>query len=128
LGRIKTDRRGVRVTGEKQKNDDFYRIRVVMFLKSYGEANQSEMQHKKEYGLSRMNRGSLKILLEKMIENKWIKSCPDPHAKNVTIYSLNKKGHTLADTFQELRNKDENHPLFDFETFSGIKLLGLKDE
>jgi len=99
-----------------------------MFLLAHKESNQSEMQHKKQYGLSRMNRGSLKILLEKMLESKWIKSFKDPHSKNVTVYTLNKKGLQLANTIQDLHHKDENHPLFDFETFKDVKLLGLLND
>ena len=128
MARTGKDRIGKRVTGEKQKNDDYYRIRVVMFLLAHKESNQSEMQQKKQYGLSRMNRGSLKILLEKMIESKWIKSFKDPHSKNVTVYTLNKKGLQLANTIHDLHHKDENHPLFDFETFKDVKLLGLLND
>ena len=88
----------------------------------------SEMVHKSEFGLGRMNKGSLKILLEKMIEDKWIKKHKDPHSKNVTIYELATKGQEMGTTILQLRKDDANNALFHLETFSGIKSLGLASD
>ena len=88
----------------------------------------SQMVHNNAYGLGRMNKGSLKILLEKMIEDGWIKKHKDPHAKNVTIYELASKGQEMATTILQLRKDDDNNALFHLETFSGIKSLGLASD
>jgi len=122
LGKFK-DRRGKRAKGGKQKNDDFYRIRVVLFLSAFGESRITDMREKGEYGLGTMNKGSLLVLLEKMIEDNWIKKTISDDSKNVKKYSLNKKGAQIKDFIKELQNNDENNPLFDCDLFLGVKAI-----
>ena len=117
------DRRGQRVKGGKQKNDDFYRFRVVLFLSAFGASRITDMREKGEYGLGTMNKGSLLILLEKMIEDNWIKKTISEDAKNVKRYSLNKRGTQARDFIRELANNDENNPFFDCDLFLGIKSI-----
>ncbi len=122
MGKFK-DRRGQRVKGGKQKNDDFYRIRVVLFLSAFDESRITDMREKGEYGLGTMNKGSLLVLLEKMIEDNWIKKTISDDSKNVKKYSLNKKGTQIKDFIKELQNNDENNPLFDCDLFLGVKAI-----
>ena len=117
------DRRGQRVKAGKQKNDDFYRIRVVLFLSAFGASRITDMREKGEYGLGTMNKGSLQVLLEKMIEDNWIKKTISEDAKNVKRYSLNKRGTQMRDFIRELQNNDESNPLFDCDLFLGLKAI-----
>ena len=116
--RTREDRRGIRVKGGKQKDDSYYRIRIVMYLLAFRESNISDMARSSSYGISSINKVNLKILLEKMIVEKWIKK------SKYKIYSLDKKGQEMANFLVHLKNNDENHPLFDVESFIGIKSLG----
>ena len=125
--RKRTDRRGEHVTGESYKNNDYYRIRIVMYLLSNPESNRHQMLHKKDYGLSRIERGRLTILLEKMIEVGWILKFDSPHATGVIVYKLHDKGQAMAKYIQKLK-ENESHPFFDLETFIGIKALGLPND
>jgi len=118
LGRTREDRRGIRVKGGKQKDDSYYRIRIVMYLLAFGESNISDIARSSSYGISSINKVNLKILLEKMIVEKWIKK------SKYKIYSLDKKGQEMVNFLVHLKNNDENHPLFDVESFIGIKSLG----
>ena len=112
------DRRGIRVKGGKQKDDSYYRIRIVMYLLAFREANISDIARSGSYGISSINKVNLKILLEKMIVEKWIKK------SKYKIYALDKKGQEMVNFLVNLKNNDENHPLFDVESFIGIKSLG----
>ena len=123
MGKFK-DRRGQRVKGGKQKNDDFYRIRVVLFLSAFDESRITDMREKGEYGLGTMNKGSLLVLLEKMIEDKWIKRTISEDSKNVKRYSLNKKGTEMRDFIRHLRDSDPNNSLLDCDLFLGVRSLG----
>ncbi|MCH7649138.1 MAG: hypothetical protein IIA83_11100 [Thaumarchaeota archaeon] len=116
--RTREDRRGIRVKGGKQKDDSYYRIRIVMYLLAFREANISDIARSSSYGISSINKVSLKILLEKMILEKWIKK------SKYKIYSLDKKGQEMTNFLVNLKNNDENHSLFDVESFIGIKSLG----
>ena len=126
--RKRTDRRGEHVTGESYKNNDYYRIRIVMYLLSNPESNRHQMLHKKDYGLSRIERGRLTILLEKMIEAGWLLKFDSPHATGVIVYNLDKKGQAMAEYIKKLKEEKESHPFFDLETFVGIKALGLPND
>lgn len=126
--RKRTDRRGERITGGSYKNDDYYRIRIVMYLLANGESNRHQMLHNKDYGLSRIERGRLTNLLGKMKESGWVKRFDSPHATGVIVYDLEEKGRQMAEAIQKLKEVSGYQPFFDLEIFSGIKLLGLKDE
>jgi len=128
LVRKRTDRRGEHVTGESYKNDDYYRIRVVLYLFSNRESNRHQMLHNNDYGLSRIERGRLTILLEKMIESKWIKKFESPHATGVIVYDLEQRGREMAEYVHKLKNENDSHPIFDLECSFGIKSLGLPND
>ena len=126
--RKRIDRRGEHVSGESYKNDDYYRIRIVMYLLDRGESNRHQMLHNKIYGLNRIERGRLTILLEKMIESGWLKKFDSPHAERIMVYDLEDKGRQMAEAIQNLKTENEQHPFFDLETFVGIKALGLSTD
>ena len=110
------DRRGLRVKGGSQKSPDYYRVRVVLYLKEKGESNISDMTLNSKYDLSRANKGRLASLLDDMINEKWIKK------SKYKIYSLDNKGNNFANLVKEL-NHDSNNPWFDFESFKGVNSL-----
>lgn len=126
--RKRTDRRGEHVSGESYKNDDYYRIRIVMYLFSHGESNRNNMLHNQDYGLSRLERGRLTILLEKMKDSGWVKKFESPHAKGVIVYNLENKGKQMAEAIKKLKDENDSHPFFDLETFVGIRVLGLPND
>jgi len=104
----------------KQKPPEFYRIRILMYLTAFKESNISDFRTKGEgYGII-MNKGDLKNLLDKMIREKWIKK------SEYKIYSLDEKGQRMKDYVRSLLAEDENHPLFDCESFDGIGSIGFK--
>jgi len=104
------------------QNDDFYQIRILKYLSSYGEANLTEFRMKGVYGIT-SNKTRLKILLEEMIDDGWIKKTISSHSPNVKIYSLDEKGHQMKDFIRKLQQNEPKHPLFDCKLFSGIKSL-----
>ena len=122
--RASTDRRGQKVAGGAYRNDDYYRIRIVMCLFANKELNRSQMLTNSEFGLNRMERGRLTLLLEKMVSAGWINSFSTKYSQNIITYSLDDRGLSMAKTLQEL---NEKHPIFDLESFNAIKLLGLQD-
>ncbi len=83
--------------------------------------NRSKMLTNSEFGLNRMERGRLTILLEKMKSDGWINSFRPKYSPNMVIYVLNEKGYSMANTIKEF---NEIHPIFDLESFNAIKLLG----
>ncbi len=122
--RSSVDRRGEKVTGGPFRNDDYYRIRIVMCLLAKKEQNRSDMLHNSEFGLNRIERGRLTILLEKMQLAGWIKSYGTKYDKSQITYILDEKGLMMAETIKKF---DDSHPIFDFESFTKVKLLGLQD-
>jgi len=124
LVRASVDRRGQKVSGGAYRNDDYYRIRIVMCLFANKELNRSQMLTNSEFGLNRMERGRLTLLLEKMVSVGWINSFSTKYSQNIITYSLDEKGLSMAKTLQEF---NEKHPIFDLESFNAIKLLGLQD-
>ena len=121
--RASVDRRGQKVSGGAYRNDDFYRMRIVMCLFANKEFNRSQMLSNREFGLSRMERGRLTLLLEKMIIGGWVKSFSTKYALTTITYSLNERGRIMAETIQKFNESD---PIFDLESFNNVKLLGLK--
>ena len=105
--------------GGKQRNPEFYRIRVLMCLAAFKESNISDFRMKRDYGII-MNKGDLKNLLDRMIQEEWIKK------SKYKIYSLDEKGQKMKDYIRNLLDKEENHPLFDCESFEGIESIGFK--
>jgi len=111
--------RGRKVKADYQ-HDDFYQIRILMYLSAHEEARISDFAKNGEYGIT-SNKTKLKRILGEMIDAGWIKKTIPEYAKNVKIFSLNEKGHEMKDFIRELQ---ENHPLFDCKSFTGIKSLG----
>ena len=119
--RSSVDRRGKKVTGGAYRNDDYYRIRIVMCLLTNKELNRSQMLTNSEFGLNRMERGRLTLLLEKMVRAGWINSFSTKYSQNIVTYCLDEKGLSMANTIKEF---NEKHPIFDLESFNALKLLG----
>jgi len=105
------------------QHDDFYQIRILMYLTHHEEARLAEFTKKGEYGIT-SNKTRLIRLLGEMIDAGWIKKTIPEYAQNVKIYSLNEKGRQMKDFIRELQQKEPNHPLFDCKLFDGIKHLG----
>jgi len=110
-------------SGGKQKNPGFYRIRIVMYLHAFRKTRITDFRKKGEYGII-MNKTDLLILLGKMIDEKWIKRTISEDAQNVKKYSLDKKGQEMVEFIHHLRDTEPNHPIFECESFIGIKSLG----
>ena len=121
---VRTDRRGKRSTGGKQNNDDFYRIRIIMFLLSNHEATLPELRKNGEYGIGRMGRGRLKKLLDTMVAEKWLQPFQEKHS-SIQVYALLQKGEDMVNL---IRNTDENNPLFELNAFRNVKSLGTSNE
>ena len=126
MGRKVSDRRGKTVTGEKQKNDDYYRIRIVMYLFSNGQTNRNQMLLNKSFGINRIERGRLTNLLHKMKQDGWIEII-EIKGTHYPLFKLDEKGLQVGRFIQELRSEDPSHFLFDMEDFAGVKRLGLED-
>ena len=122
MGQKKGELRGRKVKSDYQ-HDDFYQIRILMYLAAYSKAKISDFSKKGEYGIT-SNKQKLGRILGEMIEDKWINRTILDDAKNVKIYTLAEKGHQMKDFILKLRNEEEKHPLFDCDLFSGVKSLG----
>ena len=121
MGKKIGELRGRKVKADYQ-NDDFYQIRIVMYLSAYGEANLTQLQMKGKYGIT-SNKVRLIRLLGEMIDAGWIKKTISPHSPNVKVYSLGEKGHQMKDFIKELIHNEPSHPLFNCKLFDGIKSL-----
>lgn len=117
LVRSSVDRRGEKVTGGPFRNDDYYRIRIVYCLLANKEQNRSQMLHNAKFGLNRLERGRLTIILEKMQLAGWIRSFGTKYDKSQISYILDEKALMMVKTIQEF---DDSHPIFDFETFNNL--------
>jgi len=124
LIRSREDKRGSKVTGSgPYRNDDYYRVRIVLCLFSSNEhkLNRSKMLTNGEFGLNRMERRRLTLLLEEMIIHGWIKSFSTKYSPNTITYKLDERGLKMAETIKKF---DESDPIFDLELFNNVKLLG----
>ena len=119
MGQKLGELRGRKVKSDYQ-HDDFYQIRILMYLSAHEEARIGDFTKKGEYGIT-SNKTTVGRLLGEMIDTGWVKKTISPDAKNVKKYSLTEKGQQMRDFIREL---PENHPLFDCKLFSGIKSLG----
>jgi len=122
LGRKLGELRGRKVKRDYQ-HDDFYQIRILMYLSAFGEARLSDFISNVQYGIT-SNKTTVGRLLEEMIAAGWVKKTISKDAKNVKKYSLGESGHQMKDFIRELQQKNQNHPLFACKLFSGIKSLG----
>jgi len=93
-----------------------------MYLLSHKEATLPELRAKGEYGI-RKGRGRLRVLLDKMVrENKWITISLVEHTKkDIPLYALTKRGEEIATM---IKDKNDEHPLFDLDAFDNVKSLG----
>lgn len=111
--------------GASYRYDDFYKIRVVMFLFANPESNRNQMKLNSESGLSSKEGGDLTSLLEQMISDGWIKKFESKHTTGRIVYTLEEKGRKVAELIKKLLEEERN-PLFDLDCFRGVKLLGSK--
>jgi len=114
--------RGRKVKADYQ-HDDFYQIRILMYLSSHKEARLTDFSKEGEYGIT-SNKTTVGRLLGEMRDAGWVKKKISPDAKNVKKYSLTEKGRKMRGFIRELQQNEQNHPLFDCKLFSGIKSLG----
>jgi len=119
------ERRGKHVTASKQNNDDFYRIRIIMFLFSHPEATLPKFRENGEYGIGTKGRGPLRRLLDTMVGDEWIRTFPSPHQETIPVYALTKKGEEIANM---IRTANDKNPLFDLNAFRNAKLLGMSND
>ena len=119
MGRKLGELRGRKVKSDYQ-HDDFYQIRILMYLSAFGEARISDFTKNREYGIT-SNKTTVGRLLGEMIDAGWVKKTISEDSKNVKKYSLDEKGHQMKDFIRELQ---ENHPLFDCKLFTNFKSLG----
>ena len=119
-------RREGRTGGGSYRYDDYYKIRLVMFLFANPESNRNQMKLNKESGLSSMEGGKMTSLLETMVEDGWIKKFESTHTTGRIVYTLEEKGRKVAELIKKLLEESEHTPLFDLDCFRGVKLLGSK--
>ncbi len=113
--------RGRKVKADYQ-HDDFYQIRILMYLSHHEEARMAEFSKKGKYGIT-SNKTTVGRLLGEMIDAGWVKKTIPDYAKNVKIYSLDEKGREMIEFIRRLQKEEQNHPLFDCKLFNGIKSL-----
>ena len=109
-----------RESGPTYLDDDNYRLKIVMhlFTRTGKESNRNIMKHTP--GLTSIEGTKLNILLEKMIEDKWVKKFSSPHSKNIIVYSLDEKGIQVANTIKNLIENDD--PILKLPVFFDVNL------
>ena len=116
--------RGRKAKLGEQNSPDFYRVRIVMFLFAYPNSRITDMRENGEYRIGTMNKGLLRLLLLKMVDEDWLDMEISKDNPMIKRYSLKKKGLEMLNFIRNLRDKDENNPLFRFDSLKGIKSLG----
>jgi len=108
-----------RKTGPTYLDENNYRCKIIMHLyaRDQNQSNRNIIKHTP--GLSTIEGTKLDILLDKMIEDNWVKKFTSPHAKNITVFELNEKGHKVAETIKSLIEND--NPLLKLPTFFEVK-------
>jgi len=114
--------RGRKVKSDYQ-HDDFYQIRILMYLSAYAEPRIGEIIGNGKYGIT-SNKTTVGRLLGEMSDAGWVKKTISEDSKNVKRYSLTEKGHQMKDFIRKFQEEEPNHPLFDCKLFNGIKSLG----
>ena len=121
MGRKLGELRGRKVKSDYQ-HDDFYQIRILMYLSAYAEPRIGEIIGNGKYGIT-SNKTTVGRLLGEMSDAGWIKKTISEDSKNVKRYSLTEKGHQMKDFIQKLQQNEPDHPLFNCKLFNGIKSL-----
>jgi len=118
LGRKRSDRRRKGSRGRKQKSDDFYRVRITLYLLEVTQQNKNQIQLNSKYGISTIEAGRLKILLLNMIDDDWIQEIKNSGV-HYPVYKLSEKGLKIANF---IKNPEEDHDfLSDMNCFANIK-------
>lgn len=126
MAKIKSDRRGKIVKGGKQKNDDFYRIRITLYLLEVNQQNKNQIQLNSKYGISTIEAGRLKTLLLNMIEDKWIKRVKI-EGVNYPLYKLTQEGLRIARFIKNLKENQAGF-LLNLDCFANIREIVSGDE
>lgn len=82
------------------------------------------MRENGEHEIGTMNKGLLRLLLLKMVDEDWLDREISKDNPMIKRYSLKEKGREMVNFIRNLRDKDENNPLFRFDSLKGIKSLG----
>lgn len=122
----KSDRRGKIVSGGKQKNDDFYRIRIALYLLEVKQQNTNQIKLNSKYGINSIEASRLKNLLLNMIKDNWIEKIETPGV-HYPAFKLTEHGLEIVNSIKQQVN-DQSNFLFDLDCFANIKGIVLGDE
>lgn len=114
-----SDRRGKTVSGSKQKNDDFYRIRIALYLLEVKQQNKNQIKLNSKYGISSIEASRLKNLLLNMMEDNWIEKIETPGV-HYPAFKLTEHGLKIVDYIKNQIN-DQTNFLLDLDCFANIK-------
>ena len=114
-----SDRRGKTVKGGKQNCDDFYRIRIILYLLEVGQQNKNQICLNSKYGINRIEGARLKTLLFNMIEDGWIKQVKIDGV-NYPVYKITGLGSQIAEDIKHLCY-ESTHFLLRLDSFANLK-------
>jgi len=126
LGKTRTDRRGKVIKGGKQKKDDFYRIRITLYLLEVKQQNKNQIQLNSKFGISTIEASRLKTLLLNMIEDDWIEKV-ETEGVHYPAYKLTQRGLLIANFIKNLQDEQADF-LLDLDCFVNIKEIVSGDE
>jgi len=126
LTKTSFDRRGKIVKGEKQKKNDFYRIRITLYLLEVNQQNKNQIQLNSKYGISTIEASRLKTLLLNMIEDDWIEQVKI-EGVHYPAYKLTQRGLMIANFIKNLQDNNMDF-LLDLDCFANIKEIVSGDE
>jgi len=121
-----SDRRGKTVKGGKQKKDDFYRIRITLYLLEVKQQNKNQIQLNSKYGISTIEASRLKTLLLNMIDDSWIDKV-EIEGVHYPAYKLTQRGLLIANFIKNLQDNKADF-LLDLDCFANIKGIVSGDE
>lgn len=117
--KTKSDRRGKIISGGKQKNDDFYRIRIALYLLEVTQQNTNQIKLNSKYGINSIEASRLKNLLLNMVEDNWIEKIETPGV-HYPFFRLTERGLTIVEYFKT-QIGDQTNFLLDLDCFANIK-------
>lgn len=126
LGKTRSDRRGKVVKGGKQKKDDLYRIRIMLYLLEVKQQNKNQIQLNSKYGISTIEASRLKTLLLNMVEDNWIEQVKI-EGVNHPVYKLTQRGLSITNFIKNLQDNKADF-LLDLDCFANIKEIVSGDE
>ena len=121
-----SDRRGKIVKGGKQKKNDFYRIRITLYLLEVKQQNKNQIQLNSKYGISTIEASRLKTLLLNMIDDGWIDKV-EIEGVHYPAYKLTQCGLLIANFIKNLQDTKADF-LLDLDCFANIKGIVSGDE